>query len=88
MSDHYTDDGCGLSGAEALSLLKIGLMSDGELHPDSPVEGNDMLWQEEFLASDKTADLEARALSNLRPTDRGLLLLAAPVGSTTAKQEP
>lgn len=40
MSDHYTDDGCGLSGAETLSLLKIGLMSDRELHPDFPVEGN------------------------------------------------
>lgn len=34
MSDHYTDDGCGLYGVEALSLLKIGLMSEGELHPD------------------------------------------------------
>lgn len=37
MSDHYTN-GRGLSGAETLSLLKIGLMSDGAYrayHPDN-----------------------------------------------------
>lgn len=80
MSDHGTRHG--LSGAETLSLLKIGLMSDGELHPDSPVEGRGV---PPFLFNHDPSKIigSCRAI----PTDRGLLLLLALSDSPEAPEQ-